>query len=240
MTSIVGNRPSNITRAVVWRPISRMRSTRKPDSATTSRTLPSSDGCRLKPGSGIHDFAPRVAVASAEHGDDRHHQPAIDRIPQLAQARVVQARHAVHQDEPDDGVDALALDVVERVARDVVRGRALDGDHRAGDQAERRQQQQRVQAQTPSRGTSGGGGSDAGWIWTWRSIALVRAGLELAVLHIEPLREDQARRGCRSFRAEPAALDRHDDHDRRSPSLTKQAYQDWSGFGGRSTVPVLP
>ena len=48
----------------------------------------------------------------------------------------------------------------------------------------------------------------------WRSIALVGAGVELAVLHIEPLREDQARRGCRSFRAEAAALDRHDDHDR--------------------------
>ena len=65
MTSIVGSSPSNITRAVVWRPISRMRSTRKPASATTSSTLPSSEGCRLKPGSGIHDFAPRVAAARA-------------------------------------------------------------------------------------------------------------------------------------------------------------------------------
>src|SRR3954466_5106720 len=50
--------------------------------------------------------------------------------------------------------------------------------------------------------------------WTGRSIALIGAGFELAVLHIEPLREDQARCGCRSFRTEAAALDRDDDHDR--------------------------
>ena len=50
-------------RAVVWRPIERMRSTTKPDSASTSRTLPSSEGWKLKPGSGIHAFAPRVACA---------------------------------------------------------------------------------------------------------------------------------------------------------------------------------
>ena len=63
MTSIVGSRPSSITRAVVWRPIERIRSTTKADSASTSRTLPSSEGWKLKPGSGIHALAPRVACA---------------------------------------------------------------------------------------------------------------------------------------------------------------------------------
>ena len=50
-------------RAVVSRPMRRMRSTRKPDSATTSSTLPSSDGWKLKNGSVIQDLAPRVAPA---------------------------------------------------------------------------------------------------------------------------------------------------------------------------------
>ena len=67
MTIIVGTSPSSITRAVVWRPISRMRSTTKPASATTSSTLPSSEGCRLKPGNSIHACAPRVAGAMREH-----------------------------------------------------------------------------------------------------------------------------------------------------------------------------
>ena len=62
-------------RAVVWRPIERMRSTTKADSASTSRTLPSSEGWKLKPGSGIHAFAPRVACAIAEH--DQHAAPII-------------------------------------------------------------------------------------------------------------------------------------------------------------------
>jgi hypothetical protein len=52
-------------RAVVSRPIRRMRSTRKPDSATTSNTLPSSDGWKLKPGSSIHALVPRVLRAIA-------------------------------------------------------------------------------------------------------------------------------------------------------------------------------
>jgi hypothetical protein len=42
-----------------------MRSTRKPDSATTSSTLPSSEGWKLKNGSSIHEREPRVAPATA-------------------------------------------------------------------------------------------------------------------------------------------------------------------------------
>jgi hypothetical protein len=42
-----------------------MRSTRKPDSATISSTLPSSDGWKLKNGSSIHAREPRVAPATA-------------------------------------------------------------------------------------------------------------------------------------------------------------------------------
>src|SRR4051794_32504428 len=53
----------------------------------------------------------------------------------------------------------------------------------------------------------------AGW-WTWRSSRLTRARVEGAVLQMEPLGEDQARRGCRSLRAEAALLDGGDDHDR--------------------------
>jgi hypothetical protein len=52
-------------RAVVCLPISRIRLTRKPESATTSSTLPNSDGWKRKPGSSIHALAPRVAVATA-------------------------------------------------------------------------------------------------------------------------------------------------------------------------------
>jgi hypothetical protein len=64
MTSIVGINPSSRIRAVVWRPISRMRLTRNPARETTKRTLPNSEGCRVKKGSSIHALAPRVAVAS--------------------------------------------------------------------------------------------------------------------------------------------------------------------------------
>ncbi len=52
-------------RAVVSRPMRRMRSTRKADSATTSSTLPSSEGWKLKNGSSIHARVPRVAPAIA-------------------------------------------------------------------------------------------------------------------------------------------------------------------------------
>src|SRR5215210_7348048 len=104
MTSIVGISPSNMIRAVVWRPMDRIRSTTKPASASTSRTLPSSEGWKLKPGSGIQDLAPR------------------------AQPRVVQPRRAVHEHEPDGGVDRLAVDVVVRLAFDVVLRRAVERD----------------------------------------------------------------------------------------------------------------
>jgi hypothetical protein len=50
-------------RAVVSRPMRRIRSTRNADRLTTSSTLPSSDGWKLKPGSAIHEWAPRVAAA---------------------------------------------------------------------------------------------------------------------------------------------------------------------------------
>ncbi len=43
--------------------MSRIRATTKPDSATTSSTLPNSDVCSWKKGSSIHAFAPRVAPA---------------------------------------------------------------------------------------------------------------------------------------------------------------------------------
>jgi hypothetical protein len=46
-------------RAVLWRSKRRARSTRKPDERDTSRTLPSSEGCRLNSGVSIHAFAPR-------------------------------------------------------------------------------------------------------------------------------------------------------------------------------------
>ena len=113
------------------------------------------------------------------------------------------------------GVDALALDVVERVARDVVRGRALD--RRSA--SRRPGRASRAAAADPAADAipaapAGAAAQTRVGSWTWRSIALVRAGFELGVLHIEPLREDQARRGCRSFRTEPTALDGHDDHDR--------------------------
>jgi hypothetical protein len=65
MTSIVGSRPSSMIRAVVSRPMRRMRSTKKADSATTRSTLPSSEGWKLKPGSSIHDREPRVAWATS-------------------------------------------------------------------------------------------------------------------------------------------------------------------------------
>ena len=52
-------------RAVVSRPMRRMRSTRKADSATISSTLPSSDGWKLKNGSSIHARVPRVTPAIA-------------------------------------------------------------------------------------------------------------------------------------------------------------------------------
>ena len=50
-------------RAVTSRPIRRMRSTMKPDSAMTSRSLPSSEGWKRKNGSSIQRLEPRVAVA---------------------------------------------------------------------------------------------------------------------------------------------------------------------------------
>ncbi len=66
ITSIVGISPSRTIRAVVWRPMSRIRLTRNPASATTSSTLPNSDGWKApKNGMSIHAFAPRVAVATA-------------------------------------------------------------------------------------------------------------------------------------------------------------------------------
>ena len=213
MTSIVGSSPSNITRAVVCRPISRMRSTTKPASATTSRTLPSSDGCRLKPGSSIQLRAPRVAGASSEHADDRHHQHAVDRVPQLAQARVVQARDAVHQDEPDDRVDGLALDVVQRVAGlpsavalcSATSEQATSPSVASSSSGSRRRRH--------SRGTSGGGGSEAGWIGRALNCSgPSRLGTRRRLNRTT--HEDEARRGCRSFRTEAAALDGHDDHDR--------------------------
>ena len=51
--------------------------------------------------------------------------------------------------EPDHRVERLALEVVVGLAGDVVGGRALDRDQRAGDEAERGQQQQRVEPQAP-------------------------------------------------------------------------------------------
>ena len=66
MTSMAGNSASSIIRAVVSRPMPRaMRSTRNAERATTSSSLPSSDGWRLKNGSGIQRLEPRVARGRA-------------------------------------------------------------------------------------------------------------------------------------------------------------------------------
>ena len=182
----------------------------------TSSTLPSSEGWKLKPGSGIHDLAPRVAVRDAEHQQhEADHQP-VDRIAQLAQPRVVEPRDAVHEHEADAGVDRLAVDVVVRVARRCRSAVApLSAISERGDEAERGEQQQRVQAQAPlprhERGRRLGGRLDrrrgAHRVW-------LDPAWKLAVVQIEPLGEDQARRGCRSLRTESAALDGRDDHDR--------------------------
>ena len=65
-------------RAVTSRPIRRMRSTMKPESAMTSSSLPSSEGWKRKNGSSIQRFDPRVAVASAEDEQDRADQQPVD------------------------------------------------------------------------------------------------------------------------------------------------------------------
>ena len=93
-----------------------------------------------------------------------------------------------------------------RIARDVVLRRAAQRDQRHGDEPERGEQQQRVQAQPPLARARAGAAArrPAGW-WTWRSSRLAGARVELVVGQMEPLGEDQARRGCRSLRTEPAA-----------------------------------
>ena len=63
MTSIAGSSASSMIRAVTSRPIRRIRSTMKPDSAITSSSLPSSEGWKRKNGSSIQRLEPRVAVA---------------------------------------------------------------------------------------------------------------------------------------------------------------------------------
>ena len=151
-------------RAVVSRPMRRMRSTTKADSDTISSTLPISDGWKLKNGSSIHARVPRVAPAMAEHEQQQADQQPVDRVAQLAQPRVVEPRDRVHEHEPDRRIRGLAVDVVVGLAVDVVLRRGVERDQRAGHQPERGQQQQRIEPQVPlarhERGRRLGGGLD--------------------------------------------------------------------------------
>ena len=150
ITSIVGISPSRTIRAVVWRPMSRIRLTRKPASATTSSTLPNSDGWKApNTGMSIHALAPRVAVATREHDEEQRDQQPVDRVAQLLQARVVEARERVHEHEPDAGVDRLAVDVVVGLAVDVARRRALQRDQGADHEPQDGEEQEGVEAQAP-------------------------------------------------------------------------------------------
>ena len=137
-----------------------------PASATTSSTLPSSDGWKLKNGSTIQLLAPRVAVAMPSTARiEADHQRRRAGSATRAAASSPAARRTYIRTRPDAGVDRLALDVVVagRPATSLRRG-ALERDQRAGDQPERRQQQQRVQPQPPlardERGRRLGGGLD--------------------------------------------------------------------------------
>ena len=64
----------------------------------------------------------REPAVGAQHGrgaedeDVGHHDQAVERIAELAQPRVVDSHEHERDEQPDAGVDALALDVVERAA----------------------------------------------------------------------------------------------------------------------------
>ena len=103
---------------------------------------------------------PRVRSARGLRQQQDHDQQADQdpeqRVAQLPQARVVQPRHAVHEKEPRRRVGGLAVEVVVRLALDVVHRRALEHDQRARHEAERGQQQRHVQTQPPlARGERG-------------------------------------------------------------------------------------
>ena len=110
----------------------------KPASARTSRSLPSSDGWKLKKGSSKERREPRAAKPKTKTSETLAHEEGVDADPQLAEARVVDAGEQVHPDQAEHGVDRLAIDVVAGVAGHVVLGRLAEGEDAEGDQRRRR------------------------------------------------------------------------------------------------------
>jgi len=90
-----------------------------------------------------------------EHEQVRGDEQAEDDELQLPQARVVDLREHDREEEPDAGVDPLALDVVVRAAGDVVLRRAVQDDQRAADQAEGGEQEPEVEPERRALGRHG-------------------------------------------------------------------------------------
>src|SRR3954447_4210795 len=127
------------------------------------------------------------------------------------------------------------------MARDVVGRGALDRDERAGEEPDGGEREQRVQPQVElardeRRGRLGGG-------LDGRRVAHRVA--ELPALNLSLPRSNQFERISRAAGAavsapKPPFSTVTTTTIGRWGSLTKQAYQAWSGFGPRSAVPVLP
>ena len=194
----------------------------KADSATISRTLPSSEAWNEKNGSWIARREPRASTPSTIDQQDARDHAAVDAVLELAQARVVDAaEQTIASDRADREVDALALDVVVRLAGDVV-----------APSRRRASRASAMQSRSAASASSGSNGRRSPALRRVRSVvhAAVDRGDRLSdwpliawplprdelVLVAEPLRQDLARGRRRGLGAEAALLDGHRDDDRRA------------------------
>ena len=161
-----GTRPSASSRAV-RRPseVCRARSRANAASVRIRRSLPSSEGWKVKNGSSIQRREPRVASPSSEHQHDRADHRRVEAHPELAEARVVDPGQGEHQRDPHDRVDRLADDVVVGVAGDVLLGGDPERVRAEGDDRDRRRRagrgrgrRRRARARRASRSSSNGRG----------------------------------------------------------------------------------